>query len=279
MAVHAVEIAFISAPPINIFSGRQSVVDYHDSRGTFTKLFDSHRGLTLVCGSDGPLSSSSSSRHIRLDEKNRVIHRFQPGRIIHFRINHASFTGAGITTHIVKLVERAAINVITTINRQNLGITLAYTPHSASSVFDIRYRRGLDAWATAFFPGDPRQMWAVEVSGLALFDESCLDFMPNILAHEFMHILGMRHWNAKTHEADEASLCWPGTRDGERRGIMTTDVHPQDIWFDQKDFDVIRAFYQEPNGARVENCTIVDVPLDLTHDRVEQLGAVERVWM
>lgn len=279
-ALRSIGRAFV--PEGQIISGRQHAVNYHGSRGPFTKLLHNDTASNLLCGSDGPFSPSAlpgpSSRHIRLHEKNRVIQRFQPGRAIHFRLDHATFTRAGLTDRVVKLIENAAIHVLTTINRQHLGVAFAYTPQSTSSVFDIRYRHDLAPLAAAFFPSDPRHKWTVEVSRLALFDADYLGSLSNILAHEFMHVLGMRHWNAGTVERDETSLCWPGTRDGERRGIMTTDAHPRDIWFDQKDFDMIRAFYRKANGARVEYCTIVDVRLGLTYDEVEQLKAVQCVW-
>lgn len=130
-------------------------------------------------------------------------------------------------------------------------------------MFTIRYDPDLPSsvLAEAFFPGDPQDRWAVRISHLALQPGTggFLDNIVNILAHEFMHILGMRHWDAGGAELLEPSMHWPGTKDNDRKSIMDTGGHPRHLWFGPDDFRALRQLYAAPKGACINGLTVVDV--------------------
>ncbi|KAL2277301.1 hypothetical protein FJTKL_00141 [Diaporthe vaccinii] len=129
----------------------------------------------------------------------------------------------------------------------------------------IRYDPGItgDTLALAFFPSDAREHWQVRISYKATV--SCvfggrLEYMHNILAHEFMHILGFRHWNAGFDEDEMQlpSVNLPGTLDRDRKSVMFTSVHDR-LWFNREDYRAIRMVYSAPSGDRVGGCLIVNV--------------------
>lgn len=244
------------------------------SLGSFTALLHNSPSHNIACATQSLSASQyyrtasssssplfSSSRHIRLDEQNGSVHRFQPGSTIHFGIDDATFTQAGLTGYVLRTIEKAAIEVAKVINKQHLRITFAYSPSNSVNAFNIQYAPSLrpDILALAFFPGDPRDRWAVRISPRALFHGTggYLDNIKNIIAHEFMHILGMRHWNAGHAERGEPSFHWPGTRDGDRRSIMNTD--PRKLRFYPADFEALRGFYDLASGAHTDGPTIVDI--------------------
>lgn len=212
-----------------------------------------------------PPPPPNAARQTRMNESKGVIHRLMPlGRAIHFDVDTDSFSRAGVPDNVTDYITRAARDVAGEYTAQNLGISFNYTPGPGPKVFSIRYDPGLvgDALAQAFFPSDPRERWQVRVSTTATLPwylGGRLEHARAILAHEFAHILGLRHWNAGSDagEMQEPSVLWPDTVDGDRRTIMDTGVHSSRLCFSGEDFRVIRELYSFANGAVVRDCRVI----------------------
>jgi hypothetical protein len=191
-----------------------------------------------------------------------------PGRVIYFGLDTDSFRREGFTQHMIDNIQNAVLNVVRVLRNKDLGIAFAYTQHLGPKFFHIRYDLSLPhgTLAQAFSPSDPREKWQLGISRHVLLsgagEYGLQDFMFNILAHEFAHILGLRHWNAGTDadERCEPSMLWPGTRDGNRISVMNTGVHPRLLNFSEEDFRVIREVYSAVNGdSLLDGRMILDV--------------------
>lgn len=211
-------------------------------------------------------SSSDAARRARMNETQGMILRMMPlGRQIHFDVDMESFRGAGIQRDTTDRIEYAARRVATEFGKHDLGITFAYVPGPGPKVFRIRYDPGIvgDTLALAFFPSDPRERWQLRLSYKAAVSWAFggrLECMHNILAHEFMHILGFRHWNAgfDVDEMQVPSVHLPGTADGDWKSVMYTSVHDR-LWFNREDYRAIQKVYKAPSGDKMGDCLIVDV--------------------
>ncbi|KAJ0103753.1 hypothetical protein J7T55_001372 [Diaporthe amygdali] len=213
---------------------------------------------------------SNAARQTQVHEFHGAIHRLMPpGQIIYFGMDVDSFRQEGITRYVTDRILDAALDIVRVFRKRNLGIDFAYMPKSASAfnVFNIRYdlTLGTGTLAQAFLPSDSRRTWQLGISRrLALSgigSRGYLDYLPNILAHEFMHILGLRHWNAGFHasEMHEPSVLWPKTVEGNRESVMNTGVHPSQLRFSDEDFRVIREMYSTFNGALCAGRKIIDI--------------------
>lgn len=166
----------------------------------------------------------------------------QPDRIIYFGVDKDSFKRGRVPRDVTKRIISAADGIAQLIRSKNLGIKFEFRPDSASNIFNIRYdsNLGLDTLARAFFPSDSRKTWQLRISkSLALSKtgkSGYLDYIPNILAQEFAHILGLRHWNAGFDPAElrEPSVLWPETIERSRISVMNTGVHPNHMRFSEE---------------------------------------------
>lgn len=212
------------------------------------------------------LSSSDAARKARMNETEGMILRMMPrSRELHFDLDREGFWNAGFHRDTTDRIEHAARMVVGEFEKHDLGITFAYTPGPGSKVFRICYDPSIvgDTLALAFFPSDPRERWQVRISYMAAVSWAYggrLEYMHNILAHEFMHILGFRHWNAgfDLDEMQLPSVHLPGTTDRDRKSVMYTSVHGK-LWFNKEDYRAIRRVYKASIGDTVGGCLIVDV--------------------
>lgn len=211
---------------------------------------------------------SNTARQTQVHELNNAIHRLMPpDRIICFGVDAHSFTYSGVPNDVTKRIFSAAVRIAQVIKTQKLGIDFEHRPDSASNVFNIRYDSSLgpSTLAQAFFPSDSRETWKLCISKGLAFSQSgkngLLDYIPNILAHEFMHILGLRHWNAgfDPGELREPSMLWPNTVARSRISVMNTGMHPNYVRFSEEDFRVIGEIYSFANGDFCAGRKIVDV--------------------
>lgn len=211
---------------------------------------------------------SNTARQTQVHELNNAIHRLMPpDRIICFGVDAHSFTYSGVPNDVTKRIFSAAVRIAQVIKTQKLGINFEHRPDSASNVFNIRYDSSLgpSTLAQAFFPSDSRETWKLCISKGLAFSQSgkngLLDYIPNILAHEFMHILGLRHWNAgfDPGELREPSMLWPNTVARSRISVMNTGMHPNYVRFSEEDFRVIGEIYSFANGDFCAGRKIVDV--------------------
>lgn len=211
-------------------------------------------------------SPSDAARRARMNiTEGKILRMMPPSCKIHFDIDMKSFWQAGFHRDTTDRIEDAARMVVREFGRHDLGITFAYTPGPGRKVFRIRYDPSIggDTLAQAFFPSDPRERWQVRVSYRAAVSWAFggrLECMHNILAHEFMHILGFRHWNAgfDVDEMQLPSVHLPGTTDGDWKSVMYTSVHDR-LWFNREDYRAIQKVYKAPSGDIMGDCLIVDV--------------------
>lgn len=212
-------------------------------------------------------SPSSAARQARMNLINGEIYRLMPpDRTIHFDVDTDSFADAKIPSWAIRCIEEAASEVSKVFTQQILGITFAYAGIRDRKVFSIRHGFSLPkgTLAQSFFPCDPPEDRQVRISSLAIRRAygrgGHSRYMRIILAHEFMHILGFRHWHAGSDkvERQSASFLWPGTDDDDMNSIMYTPLY-SGMGFSEDDFRVIREVYSEPNRTLVKDCLIVDV--------------------
>lgn len=205
---------------------------------------------------------SSTARETQVHELDDAIPRLMPSnRTICFGVDGNSFKLGGVPDKVTNLIICAAQMIVSIVERENLGINFSYCPNSASNVFDLCYDQSLE-WRTlarAFFPGDSRIYWKLRISKRLAFSRSLREYLPNVLAHEFMHILGLRHWNAGTCETEERSFQWPNTIWQSRNSVMITGVHPSRMRFFPEDFRVVREIYSHDDGDVVDGREIIDV--------------------
>lgn len=210
----------------------------------------------------------NAARETQVHQHEDAIHRLMPpNRIIGFSVDKSSFRQGGVPDKVTYSITKAAGEVASAIADQDLGIKFAYRPNSASNVFDIRFdpKLGHGTLARSFFPSDPRTSWELGISTLLAFsgpDTHYMLHLRNILAHEFAHILGLRHWNADTREASEPSFHWPNTEKGSRTSVMNTIQGEDDLkkmWFSEEDFRVIKEIYFLKEGKKFAGRNIVDV--------------------
>lgn len=210
----------------------------------------------------------NTARQTQVHELDNAIHRLMPpNRIICFGVDEDSFRYGRVPNDVTKRIISAAVRIEQVIKSQNLGINFQYSPDSASNVFNIRYDSSLgpSTLAQAFFPSDSRETWQLCISRALAFFKSgkngLLDYIPNILAHEFMHILGLRHWNAgfDPGELREPSVLWPNTIARSRISVMNTGMHPNNVRLSEEDFRVIGEIYSFADGDFYAGRKIVDV--------------------
>lgn len=210
----------------------------------------------------------STARQVRVHRSQDKIHRLMPSNgIIDFDVDSDSFINArnkklSAKPRTVNSVIRAARKVAKTFKRKKVGITFAYAPDSDRKVFRICYDPELpdDVLAEAFFPSDPRELWQLRISRFALkksFFEKDPRRLEKILAHEFMHILGFRHWDAGSNE-DEKSEKIPGTKDNNPVTIMYTSLDGIS-WFSEEDLLALHWFYFQHNETPVGGAKITDL--------------------
>lgn len=211
----------------------------------------------MEAGMRASSSSVTTSRQTRINQHNGTIHRLKPrAGVIYFNVDAESFLRARISEDVIHYITHEARRVAREFNARDLGIRFAYAPENLLKVFSIRYDPALPrkSIAAAFFPCDKREKRQVRISTIATLSSSdggFLEYMNNILSHEFAHILGFRHWNARLEETGEESLLWPDTVDEARDTIMNTNVHPSLLQFSDEDYWVIKELYSKPNGAEV----------------------------
>lgn len=208
--------------------------------------------------------TSETARQTRVHESRGEISRFMPpDRVIYFGVDLDSFRRRRIPSHITDLVISAARRIAKLYRRQDLGIGFKYTRHSVPKVFDICYDPTLShlVLAQAFFPNLPRRDWRLRI-GPGLVGAGSGDYLyyiENVLAHEFAHILGLRHWDAGFNELSVPSVLWSGTIERCKESVMNTGVHPRQVRFSEEDFRVIREIYSAANGDVRAGRRIIDI--------------------
>lgn len=207
---------------------------------------------------------SETARQTRVHESRGEIRRFMPpDRIIYFGVDLDSFRRGRIPSHITDLVISAARRIAKLYRRQDLGIGFKYARKPVPKVFDICYDPTLShlVLAQAFFPNQPRRDWRLRI-GPGLVGAGSGDYLyyiENVLAHEFAHILGLRHWDAGFNELSVPSVLWSGTIERCRESVMNTGVHPRQVRFSEEDFRVIREIYSAANGDVRAGRRIIDI--------------------
>ncbi|KAG8165948.1 hypothetical protein KVR01_004500 [Diaporthe batatas] len=208
----------------------------------------------------------SAERQARMNLTNREIHRLMPrDRKIRFSVDVRSFLDADIPEEDILLLICDARKVAEVFTGQRLGITFVYTSTPGHEVFSIRCGRTLAKGILAqfFFPSDlPRDRQVLVSSSLmySAYRFGNLSKIRRVLAHEFTHILGFRHWHAGSDDGEKEapSKLWPGTTDDDRNTIMCTPYHSL-LNFHEEDFRVIREVYSVRNGHMLDDCVVIDV--------------------
>ncbi|POS71891.1 hypothetical protein DHEL01_v209719 [Diaporthe helianthi] len=212
----------------------------------------------------------SAERQARMNLTNGEIHRLIPcDRIIRFNVDTQSFLGAKLSKQALDWLIHDAKEVAKVFTQQKLGITFLHTTVPGREVFNIRYTNELpeNTLANSFFPSDSSRDRRVLISPNAMYlayrsghSNKMRRIMRVILAHEFTHILGFRHWHAGSDpvERRSPSMLWPGTIDDNWDSIMCTPFHSR-MDFSEEDVRTIREVYSAENGDTIDGCLIVDV--------------------
>ncbi|PTB37865.1 hypothetical protein M441DRAFT_175227, partial [Trichoderma asperellum CBS 433.97] len=149
-----------------------------------------------------------------------------------------------------KLVAHAAAEAISM--WQNIGARFEEVGRDEKATFAIKYcfepdncRR--DVYASAFFPKtSPGELFVYEVA----LEPSHVGFLTNILAHEFGHILGLRH-----EFAVETSFLWGEAND---RSIMNYFSDLNQLQVGEQDRENLATYY-ECEAGQCERLSITDI--------------------
>lgn len=201
--------------------------------------------INFYCQANPALERPSSGpAKFRLDATNGPADLLAPGSDISFDIDRASFMDARVDAQFSGNVEWAAVSVIKEMNegfaQERIPLNFSFSRNKLSVDFKIYYDPTLEqyTWADAFFPGTPSSARAsptsrcpgrsIRIGPLSVSHPSGRRFIRNILAHEFGHVVGMRHWHAGRSEQEHPL---PGSSDCDRKTVMVTGVDPGNIRF------------------------------------------------
>lgn len=219
------------------------------------------RRFNFYCQANPALERPSSGpAKFRLHAPNGLADLLTPGSDISFDIDRASFRNARVDAQFSGNVEWAAVSVITEMNQgfaqERIPLNFSFSPNKLNVDFKIYYDPTLEqcTWADAFFPSTPRNVRAspisrcprrsIRIGPLSVSHHSGRRFIRNILAHEFAHVVGMRHWDAGRFEQDHPSSLLPGSSDCDPNTVMVTGVDPSRIQFWPNDWRYLGEAYR-----------------------------------
>ncbi|PTB66019.1 hypothetical protein BBK36DRAFT_1085205, partial [Trichoderma citrinoviride] len=135
---------------------------------------------------------------------------------------------------------------------QGIGVSFKQVSRDSKATFTVRYQRGIwkKAYACSFFP-DPSP------AELLVFEPTCSkpEYLPNILAHEIGHILGLRHEFALEKEGWEPS-CRLGPENPQ--SIMQYYDHLGKYKVNDLDLQGLREFY-EYDQEKYDGLAVLDI--------------------
>ncbi|UKZ90234.1 uncharacterized protein TrAFT101_005261 [Trichoderma asperellum] len=135
---------------------------------------------------------------------------------------------------------------------QNIGVRFKKVGRDEKATFAIKYRIvphdcRPDVYASAFFPGtSPGELFVYQLA----LKPSDVRFLANILAHEFGHILGLRH-----EFAVKPSFLWGEANDRSVMNYFSDLIQLQVGEQDRKDL----ATYYECEAGQYERLSITDI--------------------
>lgn len=249
-----------------------SMATIHDGGGTV--LCCSNLDKTSPAHEHQSLLSDSISQ-TRFHGRDGVIERLMPpGGDIYFGLDYNSFEKHSIPHVVIDHIVAAAIEVSDHINDSHIGVSFIYrNPQPSYNTFNIRFEPDLgeNTLASADFPNRLSHKGAreVRISRLVVESDEFMGGLHGILAHEFGHLLGMRHWNAESdpEEQRHPSVHWPGTSLLSTDTVMTRYRDPPGYWFSAEDWKALRELYSAKNEDTVEGITIRDTYLGTGKDR------------
>lgn len=195
-----------------------------------------------------------------------VIYRFAPGRTITVSIDIASFRNGGINGSMLQSLQYGLESALAEINRLQLGLQFNYIGNRQRGLVELRYGndkalqyngQNYTCWAETTFPGPNVAQYTVLIYAPTFLPQYNLS-IPNILAHEFAHLLSMRHWNAGEKESAWPSVQYP-PGDIDPKSIMGRFDHPGQLRFHDKDIVWLRRLYTLAAGAKIGGKTVKDV--------------------
>lgn len=141
---------------------------------------------------------------------------------------------------------------------QSTGVRFKQVPRDARATFALRFDGGKckKGYALSFMPDTgPAELLVYQKS------LSKAEHLPNILAHEIGHIMGLRHGFAHKKKNEVYSVLF-GCED--ERSIMNYYDHPGELQVSERDLQGLRAFY-EYDQAEYDGLAIVTIKPEL-HD-------------
>lgn len=207
-----------------------------------------------------------NAEEIRVHHEGDKIYRFTPGSEISVSIDWASFNKLNIDQR--HRLEQGLIFTIATLNTLQLGIRFRYTKTQRGFV-ELQCRSDRSgAWASTMFPDPHKQQYYIYIYEVT-FEPDYYLALPSILAHEFAHLLCMRHCLPRQLKKEPPSLQYPAG-DSNIESIMGQFQHPGGLFFHKDDVTWLRKLYEKKAGDKIDGKEIVNVqvPGKCLHDRV-----------
>lgn len=232
-----------------------------------------HNACKFICATQfspenntAPIQAKASQ--IALNCNADTIYRFAPSsnRRITVSIDWESFGGCGIHSELVKQLHQGLEFTITNLNNLQLGIMFEFKHCAGRGLIELKYggpgafRHGGDIyklWAETQFPTYTVREYTILIYA-STFEQNFRSSIPNILSHEFGHLLAMRHWNAEANEPSEPSVQYPAG-DYDEQSIMGRFDHPGQLYYHQKDIEWLRKFCSLKDGQKINGKTIKDI--------------------
>ncbi|KAJ4388589.1 hypothetical protein N0V93_006047 [Gnomoniopsis smithogilvyi] len=232
-----------------------------------------HPAYNIICATQFASATSMTENasmpwQIALNVEQKAIYRFDPSQSITVSIDQDSFSDGGIREPLpVQLLQKGLEYTVEIINHLQLGIRFEICCNGQVGLVQLKYCQdstvqlnGLNyiSWAQTQFPSPGVKEYTVWIRAPTFWPEY-VSSIPNILSHEFGHLLGMRHWNAEKNEAGYPSIQYPPD-DYDEQSIMGRFDHPGQLYFHIKDVAWLKKFYAIEAGKRIyEKWTVRDV--------------------
>lgn len=214
--------------------------------------------IPTYCATICTSTSGDLNYHVNPDDKK--IHRWRTtDGSIPVSINLKSFESVTQSLKVQECLEA----VLRNLNDKNLGPKFHFVKEPSESAFFITHGIGrARCYASAFFPGSDPKDWYIYIYKLGLeLDKDCL---INILTHEMLHVVGVRHCYVDPKREYEPFLRYPLKLSDTDNwdGLMQSHLDLNDLSkhkLEPRTVKHVREIYDMPVGEKIDGHEIQDV--------------------
>lgn len=215
-------------------------------------------------------ANKARASQIALNCDGDAIYRFAPSvdRPITVSIDQKSFIDHNIQKSLVRQLHHGLQFTIESLNNLRLGIMFELTHCAGRGMIEVKYggegifrdnpgEQTWKLWAETRFPQPKIEKYTIFVYA-STFEPEYHSSIPNILSHEFGHLLSMRHWDAEAKESFLPSIQYPAG-DYDDQSIMGRFDHPGDLRYRMKDVQWLQNFYRLKEGEEIGSKTVKNI--------------------